>query len=93
MNGIKTAPSRPTISRSPTYANGSPTALASTANFEGLETSQKVGNAVLELSDGSAFEGISFGAPGKSVAGECVFQTGTLFHYHPLQQLLEVIFS
>lgn len=31
---------------------------------------------VLELSDGSAFRGISFGAQGKSVAGECVFQTG-----------------
>lgn len=32
--------------------------------------------AVLELGDGSAFRGISFGAEGKSVAGECVFQTG-----------------
>jgi len=31
---------------------------------------------VLELFDGSAFLGISFGAEGKSVAGECVFQTG-----------------
>ncbi|KAL1663870.1 hypothetical protein GGG16DRAFT_65280 [Schizophyllum commune] len=31
---------------------------------------------VLELSDGSSFEGWSFGAEGKSVAGECVFQTG-----------------
>ncbi|KAG8920509.1 hypothetical protein FRC02_000872, partial [Tulasnella sp. 418] len=33
-------------------------------------------NAVLELADGSKYEGISFGASGKSVAGECVFQTG-----------------
>ena len=33
-------------------------------------------DAVLELYDGSAFRGISFGAEGKSVAGECVFQTG-----------------
>ncbi|KAG2098073.1 carbamoyl-phosphate synthetase [Suillus cothurnatus] len=32
--------------------------------------------AVLELNDGSAFRGISFGAEEKSVAGECVFQTG-----------------
>jgi carbamoyl-phosphate synthase / aspartate carbamoyltransferase len=32
--------------------------------------------AVLELSDGSTFQGISFGAEGKSIAGECVFQTG-----------------
>ncbi|CAA7267824.1 unnamed protein product [Cyclocybe aegerita] len=31
---------------------------------------------VLELMDGSAYRGISFGAEGKSVAGECVFQTG-----------------
>ena len=32
--------------------------------------------AVLELADGSAFRGTSFGAEGKSVSGECVFQTG-----------------
>ncbi|KAG0704073.1 hypothetical protein DFH29DRAFT_913533 [Suillus ampliporus] len=32
--------------------------------------------AVLQLNDGSAFRGISFGAEDKSVAGECVFQTG-----------------
>ncbi|KAJ3544669.1 hypothetical protein NMY22_g2703 [Coprinellus aureogranulatus] len=31
---------------------------------------------VLELEDGTAFRGFSFGAQGKSVAGECVFQTG-----------------
>ena len=31
---------------------------------------------VLELADGSAFRGISFGAQGKSISGECVFQTG-----------------
>ena len=30
----------------------------------------------LHLADGSIFRGISFGAEGKSVAGECVFQTG-----------------
>ncbi|OJA11339.1 hypothetical protein AZE42_04930 [Rhizopogon vesiculosus] len=32
--------------------------------------------AILELNDGSAFRGISFGAQNKSVSGECVFQTG-----------------
>jgi carbamoyl-phosphate synthase/aspartate carbamoyltransferase len=32
--------------------------------------------AVLQLADGSIFSGISFGAEDKSVAGECVFQTG-----------------
>src|ERR1700753_4382673 len=30
----------------------------------------------LHLADGSIFNGISFGAEGKNVAGECVFQTG-----------------
>ncbi|KAH9939653.1 carbamoyl-phosphate synthase [Epithele typhae] len=33
-------------------------------------------DAVLELADGTAVKGVSFGAEGKSVAGECVFQTG-----------------
>lgn len=37
-----------------------------------------VTDAVLELADGTAFRGFSFGADGKSVAGECVFQTGEL---------------
>lgn len=31
---------------------------------------------VLELADGSAYRGLSFGAEGKSISGECVFQTG-----------------
>ncbi|KZP08038.1 small subunit of carbamoyl phosphate synthase, partial [Athelia psychrophila] len=30
----------------------------------------------LELGDGTTYRGIGFGAEGKSVAGECVFQTG-----------------
>jgi carbamoyl-phosphate synthase/aspartate carbamoyltransferase len=34
---------------------------------------------VLELADGSAYRGISFGAEGKSISGECVFQTGLAF--------------
>lgn len=34
---------------------------------------------VLELADGSAYRGISFGTEGKSVSGECVFQTGTFY--------------
>ena len=33
-------------------------------------------DAILELSDGSIFRGTSFGAQSKSIAGECVFQTG-----------------
>jgi carbamoyl-phosphate synthase/aspartate carbamoyltransferase len=34
---------------------------------------------VLELADGSAYRGISFGAEGKSISGECVYQTGLAF--------------
>lgn len=33
---------------------------------------------VLEMADGTAYEGIGFGAEGKSISGECVFQTGPL---------------
>lgn len=35
-----------------------------------------IADAILELGDGSTYRGIGFGAEGKSVAGECVFQTG-----------------
>ena len=31
---------------------------------------------LLELADHTEYQGISFGAEGKSIAGECVFQTG-----------------
>jgi carbamoyl-phosphate synthase/aspartate carbamoyltransferase len=40
------------------------------------EESMGQGDAVLELADGLALSGHSFGA-NKSIAGECVFQTGT----------------
>ena len=36
-----------------------------------------VADMVLELADGTGFEGVGFGAKGKSAGGECVFQTGT----------------
>ena len=36
---------------------------------------------VLELADGSAYRGLSFGAEGKSISGECVFQTGLSLGY------------
>lgn len=38
---------------------------------------------VLELADGTALRGVSFGAQGKSISGECVFQTGE----HPSPRL------
>jgi len=41
-----------------------------------LEAEQKEPKMVLELADGTAFQGFSFGAKGKSISGECVFQTG-----------------
>lgn len=31
---------------------------------------------ILEFEDGTAYRGVSFGAEGKSISGECVFQTG-----------------
>lgn len=67
---------RPSLLRSPTLTNGLPTAPASTVLLDGERTAIGNANAVLELSDGSAFQGSSFGAPDKSVSGECVFQTG-----------------
>ncbi|KAI0791409.1 carbamoyl-phosphate synth [Abortiporus biennis] len=66
---------RPPLSRSASlHPNGYPappvTAPSSTDEFSPSRES------VIELSDGTAFKGISFGAEGKSVSGECVFQTG-----------------
>ncbi|KZV98927.1 carbamoyl-phosphate synth [Exidia glandulosa HHB12029] len=70
---------RPLVQRSPySFMNGStnthsPTRPVAAATSDGDDA---LGTAVLEFSDGSAYAGISFGAPNKSVAGECVFQTG-----------------
>lgn len=63
---------RPTLSRTPSTVSGIPAAPVTAPSNDGTTV-----DAVLELSDGSAFRGISFGVEGKSVAGECVFQTGT----------------
>ncbi|EJF60824.1 carbamoyl-phosphate synthase [Dichomitus squalens LYAD-421 SS1] len=65
---------RPVLARSATnYNNGYPAAPIAATSVH--DESQLV-DAVLELADGTVFRGISFGAEGKSVAGECVFQTG-----------------
>ncbi|EJD00418.1 carbamoyl-phosphate synth [Fomitiporia mediterranea MF3/22] len=72
----KSQSTRLPVSRTPTTTNGFPTVPASAAIPNGHVSPTEQGGAVLELSDGSAFQGISFGAAGKSVAGECVFQTG-----------------
>ncbi|WFD32241.1 Carbamoyl-phosphate synthase [Malassezia sp. CBS 17886] len=39
---------------------------------------------ILELADGTEYQGISFGAEGKSVSGECVFQTGMVGYVESL---------
>ncbi|KAG6885102.1 hypothetical protein C0993_005869 [Termitomyces sp. T159_Od127] len=66
------APVRPVFSRSPSAANLLAPPASAFIAVDGVERTESV----LELADGSAFRGISFGAEGKSVAGECVFQTG-----------------
>lgn len=71
-------PTRPSIVRSTSYVpNGIPAPPVTAPSLQTSE-SQPTLDAVLELADGTAFRGISFGAQGKSVSGECVFQTGTL---------------
>ncbi|KAH9927604.1 carbamoyl-phosphate synth [Fomitopsis serialis] len=63
---------RPVLARSASnYPNGLPAPPIIPS-----QNDQATSEAVLELADGTAFRGISFGAEGKSVAGECVFQTG-----------------
>jgi len=47
------------------------------AALKGVEGSKGPNKMLLELADGSAYEGYSFGAD-KSIAGECVFTTGEL---------------
>lgn len=69
---IKSGATRPVLARSASnYPNGLPAPPISP-----FQNDQATSEAVLELADGTAFRGIGFGAEGKSVAGECVFQTG-----------------
>ena len=68
----KSGATRPVLARSASnYPNGFPAPPITPS-----QNDQATSEAVLELADGTAFRGISFGADGKSVAGECVFQTG-----------------
>lgn len=46
------------------------------SSFTETGAAQNEAKMVLELADGTAFQGFSFGAQGKSISGECVFQTG-----------------
>lgn len=95
MSFVKSDAARPAFSRaSSTFvnglANGHPAPPVSSSNLDGGEVLPVSGNAVLELSDGSAFQGISFGSTDKSIAGECVFQTGALGYFYAL--LLKLIY-
>ncbi|KAI6108735.1 hypothetical protein EDD16DRAFT_67380 [Pisolithus croceorrhizus] len=67
---------RPPLSRSGSSlgrTNGQP---APPVTFASSRVGSSLQDAVLEMSDGTAYRGFSFGAEGVSVAGECVFQTG-----------------
>ncbi|WFD43066.1 Carbamoyl-phosphate synthase [Malassezia psittaci] len=56
-------------------------ALPATSNPVGEESGSSM---VLELADGTEYQGISFGAEGKSISGECVFQTGMVGYVESL---------
>lgn len=76
---------RPALSRTQSqYPFGYPAPPVTAPSTQSEDAT--ITDAVLELSDGTAFRGISFGAEGKSVAGECVFQTG-------MSTILELIFT
>jgi carbamoyl-phosphate synthase/aspartate carbamoyltransferase len=74
---VPLVPIRPAFSRlSSNFVNlPAPPVTAAPVGDDGIVEPQ---DGLLELIDGSAFQGISFGAEGKSVTGECVFQTGKL---------------
>lgn len=76
MADQKPQPARPLMTRTARLSNAVPAAPASIALLAGEKTPEDSANAVIELSDGAAFQGTSFGSPGISVSGECVFQTG-----------------
>lgn len=89
----QTPSSRPTITRTPSHAAPAraPGSLYPPATLKGIDYNgmpaepewtpeMGEGDMVLELADGLALSGHSFGA-NKSVAGECVFQTGAFGHH------------
>ncbi|PPQ67770.1 hypothetical protein CVT25_009074 [Psilocybe cyanescens] len=67
------APVRPELNRMAS-AFAMPAAPVTSPSLR--EDGTEMSDAILELIDGTAYRGISFGAEGKSVSGECVFQTG-----------------
>jgi carbamoyl-phosphate synthase/aspartate carbamoyltransferase len=77
---VPIAPTRPALSRASSNCVILPAPPVTTAPVGDNDAEPLDG--LFELVDGSAFRGISFGAEGKSVAGECVFQTGKLRASH-----------
>ncbi|KAL0073544.1 hypothetical protein J3Q64DRAFT_1878422 [Phycomyces blakesleeanus] len=78
-----TAPSTGTNSRIPVPAANSTPLPFSLRSHSGpqpaataIENPKDVTTAAFILQDGASFQGVSFGAEGKSISGECVFQTG-----------------
>lgn len=67
---------RPALVRAASNFTNAPLPPVTAPSFTGDLTETIDG--VLELADGSAYCGISFGAEMKSVSGECVFQTGSM---------------
>lgn len=57
----------------PAFDEPSSDATGSSTDLFSKASSSKM---VLELADGTAYQGFSFGAQDKSISGECVFQTG-----------------
>ena len=85
MSSQKLDAARPPLGRNPSvFTNGAVNGFLTPLATVALHSAQAshLGNAVLELSDGSAFQGISFGANDKSISGECVFQTGITIARH-----------
>lgn len=66
---------RPPVKRAPSFTAPAPGSLYPPATACGVEADVDAPDMVLELADGLALSGHSFGAK-KSIAGECVFQTG-----------------
>lgn len=71
-------PVRPALSRMPSAYANMPASPVTAPPMSDHEKTQLDG--ILELIDGTAYRGFSFGAEGKSIAGECVFQTGKSNH-------------
>lgn len=79
----------------PAFDEPSSDATASSTDLFSQASSSKM---VLELADGTAYQGFSFGAQGKSISGECVFQTGQSSHpsfsstyYSSLHSMMSVL--